>query len=70
MEDNNMSDEFKEIEKGKNNYIFIVIILYIIVIILSIFLILGIKNQRELVIKNNQNNIEINKQENKWKRKN
>lgn len=62
MKDNNIDEEFKEIENSKNNYIFIVIILYIIVIILSIFLVLGIKKQREVVIKNNQNNIELNEE--------
>ena len=57
-----MSNEFVDQEKEVKNYI-IVIILYIIVIILTILFILGIKNQKEVVENNLNNNlsyIEVN----------
>ena len=56
MEKENIDKEFTDIDKGieNKNYI-IVIILYVIVAILSVFLILGIKNQKDTV-KDNINN--------------
>ena len=50
MEKENIDKEFTDIDKGieNKNYI-IVIILYVIVAVLSVFLILGIKNQKDTV---------------------
>ena len=52
---NEIDNEFLEIEKESKykNYI-IVVILYVIVIILTILLVLGIKNQKD-VVENNMN---------------
>ena len=47
--ENNMSNEFKDVETKKNTYVIIVIILYLFVILLTILLILGIRNQRDTV---------------------
>lgn len=57
MKDINTDSEFTDINKENpyKNYI-IVGILYIIVIILSILLIIGIRNQRQMV----ENNIDTN----------
>lgn len=53
--ENNIDTEFTDIEKlNKHKKYVIVGILYIIVIILSIFLVIGIKNQKDTV----KNNIE------------
>ena len=57
-ENNNIDTEFTDIAKENFNKNYIVVaILYVIVFILTIFLILGIKNQRD-VIENNINNEE------------
>ena len=56
MEKENVDKEFTDIDKENNNKNYIIVgILYVIVIILSIFLILGIKNQKDIV-KDNINN--------------
>ena len=64
----NIDNDFVDIAKENNNTIYIIVgILYFIVIILSIFLIIGVKNQKDVVednIKENTNNkvnIEIDK---------
>lgn len=55
-----MSNEFVEINKeSKYKTYAIVIILYILVIILTVFLVIGLKNQKEVVI-NQNNNIGLN----------
>lgn len=67
MEKENIDKEFTDINKGieNKNYI-IVIILYIVVAILSVFLILGIKNQKDTV----KDNIDSNEQIEETKDKN
>lgn len=63
-ETNGMSNDFADIEKEekKKNYIIIVIILYILVIILSILLVLGLKDKKENILNDYQNNqIQINR---------
>lgn len=49
-ENNNIDKEFTDIDKEKINKTYIIVgFLYLLVIILSIFLILGIKNQKDTV---------------------
>ncbi|MBQ9071763.1 MAG: hypothetical protein IJY25_01210 [Bacilli bacterium] len=59
-----MANDFADIDKKdtSKNYIVIVVILYILVISLTIFLVLGIKNQKKEIPNNIQNNeIKLNR---------
>ena len=59
--ENKVDNEFADINKDNAIKSYIIVgILYILVLILTIFLILGIQNQKEVIDNNYNNNIEEN----------
>ena len=66
MEQYEIDNEFIEIEKKDYRYVYIVVaFLYLIIIVLSIFLILGLKKQKDTVKNSISNNNITLKQNNK-----